>query len=157
VKNHRYEVDVTWTGNQGAGTRTYTAYSRDHEVRAGGKPVLPCSSDPVFRGDGARYSPEDLLVASLSSCHMLWYLHLCAVNNIVVLDYRDHARGVMAEAEDSSGAFTEVVLQPQVIIARGSDVARALALHEDAHAYCFIANSVNFPVKHQAVITVAVG
>lgn len=146
MKQHHYEVQIAWTGNQGQGTKTYAAYKRDHVLEVAGKPDIPCSSDPAFRGDRSRYNPEELLVASLSSCHMLWYLHLCATSGIVVIDYRDEAKGVMTENSDGSGAFAEVTLRPQVTIEAG-DHDTALSLHEKAHHLCFIANSVNFPVK----------
>jgi organic hydroperoxide reductase OsmC/OhrA len=153
MKQHHYEIQVAWTGNQGQGTKTYNSYKRDHAITAPGKPPLLASSDPAFRGDPARYNPEDLLVASLSACHMLWYLHLCAVNHIVVTEYRDDATGVMSENADGSGAFVEVTLHPHITIEADSDEARALSLHKEAHRCCFIANSVNFPVKHVVHIT----
>lgn len=148
-KQHQYAVTTIWTGNDGTGTQSYRGYRRDHEITAAGKPAIPGSSDPGFRGDRTRYSPEELLVASLSSCHMLWYLHLCADNGIVVLDYRDAAGGVMQEEPDGGGAFVRVVLKPRVTIAQGSNGERskALALHEKAHHLCFIARSVRFPVE----------
>src|ERR1700720_4094993 len=149
-REHRYSVNVAWTGNTGKGTSDYRSYTRDHEIRVPGKPPIHGSSDPKFRGDPVRYNPEELLVASLSSCHMLWYLHLCAINGIVVTDYKDEANGVMAENADGSGAFVEVTLNPHVTIDAHSDPAKALLLHEEAHRYCFIANSVNFPVKNVA-------
>jgi organic hydroperoxide reductase OsmC/OhrA len=152
VKQHNYEIQVAWTGNVGQGTKTYTSYKRDHEITAAGKPTLLASSDPAFRGDPTRYNPEELLVASLSSCHMLSYLHLCAVNKIVVIDYQDEATGIMNEDANGSAAFVEVTLHPQVTVEADSDEAKALSLHEEAHRYCFIANSVNFPVKHIARI-----
>ena len=142
---------MTWTGNTGAGTASYRAYERAHEVSVHGKPVIPGSSDPAFRGDGARYNPEEMLVASLSTCHMLWYLHLCSAEGIVVQAYQDVAEGVMVEEGSGSGRFVEVILQPEVTIAPGSDLARARVLHEDAGRKCFIANSVNFPVRHEPV------
>jgi organic hydroperoxide reductase OsmC/OhrA len=145
---HRYEVQVTWTGNKGLGTSAYTSYARDHEIAVSGKPVITGSSDAAFRGDPARYNPEDLLVASLSACHMLWYLHLCAANHIVVIEYQDSAQGIMTEKPDGSGAFVEVTLRPQVKIAADADEHKALSLHDEAHRFCFIANSVNFPVHH---------
>ena len=151
TKEHSYAVTVTWTGNTGAGTATYRGYERRHEVTVDGKPGIPASSDPAFRGDPARYNPEEMLVASLSSCHMLWYLHLCSVEGIVVQAYQDIAEGVMAEEESGSGHFTEVVLQPEITLAPGADLERARALHADAHEMCFIANSVNFPVRHEPV------
>jgi organic hydroperoxide reductase OsmC/OhrA len=150
VKQHNYKIQVEWTGNQGQGTKTYGGYKRDHTITSTGKPTLLGSSDPSFRGDPARYNPEELLVASLSSCHMLSYLHLCAVNKIVVMEYQDDATGVMNEDGKGSAAFVGVTLHPRVTIEADSDEAKALALHEEAHHNCFIANSVNFPVKNVA-------
>lgn len=147
---HDYRLRVEWTGNTGEGTRTYTSYRRDHTIHIAGKPPLPGSSDPAFRGDGTRHNPEDLFIAGLSSCHMLWYLHLCAVNKIVVLEYVDDAEGTMQLAADGAGKFTRVVLRPAVRIAAGGDAAKAHALHDEAHRFCFLANSVNFPVITEA-------
>ena len=153
AREHRYSVTVQWTGNTGTGTSGYRSYERRHEISAGSeKPVIPASSDPAFRGDRARWNPEELLVAALSSCHQLSYLHLCAVAGIVVVDYVDHAEGVMAELPGDSGHFVRVVLHPKVTITPGSDAVKALELHHQAHAKCFIANSVNFPVEHEAEI-----
>jgi len=151
---HRYAATVEWTGNTGTGTSAYRAYERRHDILVDGKPVIAGSSDPAFRGDASRHNPEDLLVASLSACHMLWYLHLCASAGIVVIGYVDRAEGVMAESADGGGRFTRVVLLPEVTLAAGSDAARAEALHGEAHARCFIANSVNFPVEHEATTRV---
>jgi organic hydroperoxide reductase OsmC/OhrA len=155
LKQHHYEIQVAWTGNQGQGTKAYTSYKRDHAITATGKPPVLASSDPAFRGDPTRYNPEELLVASLSACHMLWYLHLCAINGIVVTDYQDDATGVMSEKADGSGEFVEVTLHPQVTVDANADQGKALALHEEAHRYCFIANSVKFPVRNVAQITQA--
>lgn len=153
--SHAYTVTITWSGNTGQGTAAYRAYERSHVVEAPGKPPVLCSSDPSFRGDRARYNPEELLVASLSSCHMLWYLHLASVAGIVVQAYEDIAEGVMTEQADGGGAFTEVVLTPEIALASGSDLAQARALHADAHAKCFIANSVSFPVRLEPAFTIA--
>ena len=155
-REHRYATRVHWTGNLGNGTAGYRAYSREHEIVAPGKPVIPASSDPAFRGDPARYNPEDLLVASLSSCHMLWYLHLCADAGIVVLQYEDDASGRMVET-DSGGRFEEVILRPAVVIRTGGDEKLAQQLHERAHRMCFIANSVNFPVRTEATVRTEAG
>ncbi len=156
ARAHRYEVTVTWTGNTGSGTSGYKSYERRHEISAGAqKPGIPGSSDPVFRGDRARWNPEELLVASVSACHELWYLHLCAEAGIVVVAYVDHAEGVMQETPDGSGQFERVTLRPHVTVAPGSDVAKARELHGAAHAKCFIARSVNFPVEHEPEIVVA--
>ena len=146
-KQHQYAVSITWTGNDGTGTQSYGSYRRDHEIGAPGKPTIAASSDPAFCGDRTRYNPEELLVASLSSCHMLWYLHLCAVKGIIVQDYRDRAEGTLQEEADGGGAFVRVVLKPRVTIAQGGDRDEALALHEKAHHLCFIARSVRFPVE----------
>jgi organic hydroperoxide reductase OsmC/OhrA len=150
VKQHSYNIQIEWTGNDGEGTKTYRGYRRDHVIQGEGKPPIPASSDPGFRGDASRYNPEELLVAALSSCHMLWYLHLCAVNHITVLEYRDEASGVMSENQDGSGEFVRVVLKPKIKIASGDDRERALALHQEAHRFCFVARSVKFPVEVEA-------
>jgi organic hydroperoxide reductase OsmC/OhrA len=156
TKTHHYLVTVEWTGNSGTGTSGYRSYERRHEISAGaGKPAIPGSSDPAFRGDPARWNPEELLVASLSACHKLWYLHLCADAGIVVLAYTDHAEGVMEEAADGSGCFRRVILRPRVTVTAGSDIAKARELHDAAHTKCFIARSVNFPVEHQPEISSA--
>lgn len=152
--NHTYACRVTWTGNDGTGTSGYRAYRRDHTVEVAGKPMIAGSSDPSFRGDASRYNPEDLLVAAISSCHMLWYLHLAADAGIVVNSYVDDAIGTMVEDRERGGWFTGVVLRPSMKIASGSDPARARALHDEAHTMCFIANSLNFPVTVEPRIEV---
>jgi len=142
---HVYATRIVWTGNRGQGTASYTAFGRDHVVRGDGKPELFLSSDPAFRGDPEVYNPEELLVASLSSCHMLWYLALCAKLKIVVAAYEDRPIGRLVEGTPGRGHFESVVLRPTVTIATG-DVETARRLHDDAHRECFVANSVNFPV-----------
>jgi organic hydroperoxide reductase OsmC/OhrA len=154
-KQHSYTATITWTGNRGSGTSAYTAYDRNHMISVAGKPDIPGSSDPVFRGDASRYNPEDSFVAALSACHMLWYLHLCAVNNIIVEKYSDKATGIMVENADGSGQFAEVVLHPEVTIRNADGKEKAVALHADAHRMCFLARSVNFPVRHQPILHTA--
>ncbi|HYW48045.1 MAG TPA: OsmC family protein [Bryobacteraceae bacterium] len=150
---HRYEIRNRWTGNQGTGTSAYTAYSRDHELSAAGKLLfIPGSSDPAFRGNPARYNPEELLVGAISACHMLWVLHLCADAGIVVLDYSDEAIGEMVEHPDGSGEITRVVLQPRIRIADAARSAEAIALHDRAHGLCALARSMNFPVVNEPQI-----
>ncbi|MBA3784516.1 MAG: OsmC family protein [Acidobacteria bacterium] len=153
-KEHIYQTNLVWTGNQGTGTKNYTGYSRAHEISIEGKPVIVGSSDPHFRGDASRYNPEELLVAALSACHMLYYLHLCADAGIVVIDYKDDATGKMIETADGGGHFTEVTLRPHVIVSKESDSANANELHHKAHELCFIANSVNFPVRAEPQISI---
>lgn len=143
---HSYLTQVVWTGNRGSGTSAYRAYDRAHEIRSAGKPALMCSSEPSFLGDRSRYNPEELLVASLSACHMLWYLHLAADNGIVVVDYRDEATGTMVETPDGAGKFTEVTLHPMVTARAPVDEQLAARLHDRAHDLCYIASSVAFPV-----------
>jgi organic hydroperoxide reductase OsmC/OhrA len=138
---------VRWTGNLGTGTSTYRAYSRDHEITGAGKRApIPGASDPAFRGDPARYSPEELLVAALSTCHMLWMLHLCADRGIVITAYEDEAVGTMKERPDGAGEFTSVTLRPRLTLADAARIEEANALHTEAHRLCFIARSVNFEV-----------
>lgn len=152
AKEHNYQVQLVWTGNRGKGTSSYAAYDRSHELRAAGKPALPGSSDPHFRGDPARWNPEELLVASLSACHQLWYLHLCAVAGVVVTAYEDSAEGMMTEESDGGGRFVSVTLRPRVTIAQGSDADEAGRLHRAAAEKCFITRSVNFPVTHEPIV-----
>jgi organic hydroperoxide reductase OsmC/OhrA len=153
---HHYRVDVEWTGNLGSGTDGYRNYRRDYEIRIDGKPAIAGSSDPAFRGDAARHNPEDMLVAALSTCHMLSYLHMATVAGVVVTAYTDVAEGTMA-TEGDGGRFVEVVLRPTVTISAASDPAKAEAAHETAHHACFIANSVNFPVRCEPRIVVEPG
>jgi organic hydroperoxide reductase OsmC/OhrA len=147
---HHYAMTTRWTGNTGTGTSAYQAYERSHVLQVEGKPEIPGSSDPSFRGDKTRYNPEEMLVGALSSCHMLWFLHLCAVAGIVVVDYIDEATGTMIETADGGGYFSEVTLHPDVTITDPALIDQANALHEKANQLCFIANSVKFPVHHQA-------
>ena len=144
---HRYEVQTIWTGNIGQGTANYRAYRRDHEISGPSKQApIPGSSDPMFRGDPARYNPEELLVAALSSCHMLWVLHLCADAGITITAYSDEPIGLMTENADGSGQFTEVTLRPVMRITDAGKISAARALHHRAHEVCAIARSVNFAV-----------
>lgn len=154
MKEHRFSIETVWTGNLGTGTAGYREYSRDHELSGAGKRiVIPGSSDASFRGDCARYSPEELLVASLSSCHMLWILHLCADAGIIVTAYSDSAEGSMRENADGSGEFVSVTLRPRMSITDAARTDETMALHVKAHQMCFIARSMKFPVKHEPVIT----
>jgi organic hydroperoxide reductase OsmC/OhrA len=152
---HHYQVGVEWTGNTGSGTRSYRGYDREHVVRVAGKPELIGSSDPAYRGDATRHNPEDMLVAALSACHMLSYLHAASVAGVVVTAYVDEAEGWMETGVHGVGRFVEVVLRPLVTISADSDPARASTAHDDAHHACFIANSVNFPVRCVPRIVVA--
>lgn len=152
-KKHHYAVTVKWTGNTGNGTETYAVYRRDHVIKAAGKPDIPGSSDPNFRGDETRWNPEELLLASISACHKLWYLHLCSVHNISVQSYEDAAEGIMAEEDDGSGRFISATLRPKIALRPGDDLQKAKELHHLAHQKCFIANSVNFPIEVKAEFT----
>lgn len=156
-KQHGYAVRVRWTGNQGTGTSGYRDYSRDHEITLSSKPdqVLAGSADAAFRGDPERFNPEEFLLTALSQCHLLSYLHACVLAGVRVVDYTDDATGTMVTEADGSGHFTEVVLRPRVVIAPDSDRQAAQEAHEVAHRMCFIANSVNFPVRHEAQISLA--
>ena len=151
---HSFGVGVRWTGNTGEGTSEYTSYERAHEISAEGKPSIQGSSDPAFRGDRSRYNPEELLVASLSACHMLWFLHLCADAHLVVTSYVDRAEGTMRLTDDGGGRFEQVTLRPAVTVSGACDPELARALHARAHHLCFIANSVNFEVRTEPTLNV---
>jgi organic hydroperoxide reductase OsmC/OhrA len=150
---HHYRLQATWTGDRGTGTSGYRDYSRDVTLSIEGKPDLLGSSDRPFRGDRSRWNPEDMLLGALSQCHLLSYLHACVRAGVVVVAYHDEARGTMVEDGAGAGRFTEVVLRPRVVVAEESMIARAENAHLLAHEWCFIANSVNFPVRHDAVVT----
>ncbi|MFT4031457.1 MAG: OsmC family protein [Siphonobacter sp.] len=145
---HHYNAIIKWTGDKGEGTANYRAFGREHTISIDNKTDILGSSDPAFRGDKTKHNPEDLLVASLSACHMLWYLHLCAEAGIIVTDYIDNATGTMTETPNGSGHFTEVTLNPVVVVTQQSMIDKANDLHKKANEFCFIANSVNFPVRH---------
>ena len=155
MPQHYYSAKTIWTGNRGHGTSEYKAYDRSHIISMKDKTDILGSSDAAFRGDKTKHTPEDLFVSTLSTCHMLWYLHLCAVNGVVVTDYTDEATGTLKEEANGSGHFTEVTLNPVVTVTEKSMVEKATALHEDAHKMCFVANSVNFPVLHKSTFLVA--
>lgn len=152
---HRYRLRTRWTGNRGTGTSGYRDYDRSVTIEIDGKPALLASSDKPFRGDPSKWNPEDMLVASLSQCHLLSYLHACVEAGVVVVGYRDEASGLMVEDGRGGARFTQVVLRPHVTIADASMRDAATRAHEQAHAWCFIANSVNFPVLHHPTIEVA--
>lgn len=146
---HHYQATIKWTGNNGTGTDSYRSYERSHTIDINNKATILGSSDSAFRGDKAKHNPEDLLVSSLSACHMLWYLHLCSEAGVIVVDYIDNATGIMVETPDGSGQFTEVKLNPIVTVAEHSMIDKANELHKKANELCFIANSVKFPVRHE--------
>jgi len=154
ARAHEYRTNLTWTGATAGPTASYATYSREYVVEIDGKPPLRGSADPLFRGDGALHNPEDLLVAALSGCHLLSYLALAARAGVHVVAYEDRAHGTMV-LEGGGGRFTEVVLRPRVTIAAGGDEALARRLHDQAHAGCFIAASMNFPVRHVPEVQVA--
>jgi organic hydroperoxide reductase OsmC/OhrA len=155
MKEHHYHVKLSWTDENGKGTTSYTDYSRNHQVNVKGKPALQLSSDPAFRGDATKYNPEDVLVASLASCHMLWYLHLCSKSGITVVKYEDNAEGLMLQEETGGGRFDKVILHPEITILEKDKIELAHELHKESNQKCYIANSCNFPIKHQVKIVVA--
>jgi organic hydroperoxide reductase OsmC/OhrA len=154
-KSHHYDLKLRWTGAAMGPTASYAGYSREYRIEIPGKSPITGSADPTFRGDPALANPEDMLVAALSACHMLSYLAVCALGKIKVISYEDAASGTMSEIGPQRSAFTEVVLRPRVVISADSDPAKAKALHDQAHKICFIANSVNFPVRHEPEISQA--
>ncbi|KRE80196.1 OsmC family protein [Arthrobacter sp. Soil763] len=157
LDEHRYSLLVRWTGNTGSGTSSYRGYSRDHDIEIPGLPVLKGSADPTFHGDRQRYNPEQLLLAALSQCHMLSFLHVAVKHGVVVTGYEDHAEGLMRTNRDGSGQFESVTLRPKVTTASAVAADLTEELHRGANAVCFIARSVNFPVRHEASAAVAPG
>lgn len=152
MKSHNYQSQIKWTGNKGNGTKSYTSYERSYDIIIENKPTLKGSADPAFRGDASVHNPEDFFLASISSCHMLWYLHLCAENNITVIDYQDKANAEMILTLEGKGHFTEAFLNPEVIILEKDKIELAESLHQKANEFCFIANSCNFPIHHKPTI-----
>lgn len=150
TRTHDFPAAVEWTGNRGSGTSGYRAYDRTWRIATPGKPPVECSNDPALGGDPARHNPEDLLIASLSACHMLWFLHLASDAGIVVTAYRDDPVGVGESEASGDGRFVRAVLRPEITLADPADAARADAIHAEIHRVCFIARSVAFPVAVEA-------
>lgn len=150
-----YSLELEWTGNKGLGTQHYTAYDRTYTIRSECKQDLCLSSDPHFRGDARLYNPEELLLMAASSCHMLWYLHLCADEDIVVESYKDHPTASLLIQENGAGYFEQIVLNPRVTVRAGADKALAEALHERANQMCFIANTLRIKITHKPVISIS--
>jgi len=154
MKTHHYQSKIKWTGNAGVGTKSYTSYERSYDIFVKNKPTLKGSADAAFRGNAHLHNPEDLFLASLSSCHMLWYLHFCSQNSITVIDYQDKASAIMMVSDDGKGYFKEAILQPEVVILEQEKIELANSLHHKANEFCFIANSANFPIIHQPAILI---
>ncbi|MFT4660244.1 MAG: organic hydroperoxide reductase OsmC/OhrA [Patiriisocius sp.] len=155
MNNHKYEVNIEWTGNEGNGTANYKSYNRNHIISSKGKyDEILGSSDPSFLGDKSRFNPEDLFLSSISACHMLWYLHLCSIHKIIVTSYIDNTTGIMEQSENGSEKFTSVTLYPKVIISNIEMISKAIELHVEANKMCFIANSCNFEIEHDSTVTV---
>lgn len=153
--DHSYSISLRWTGNRGSGTSGYRAYGREHVVSAAGKHDIEGSSDPVFHGNKDRWNPEELLLAALTQCHLLSYLHVAASAGVTVVAYTDDSVGTMIQTTDGGGRFTEVTLRPTVTVADAGQIELARSLHERASEKCFIAASMNFPVRHEPRILAA--
>ena len=149
LNQHHYEVNVLWTGNKGTGTSSYRDYGRDHSVSAVGLPVLLGSAERTFHGDRERWNPEQLLVTALAQCHLLSYLHVAVLHGVVITRYEDTATAIMVMNRDGSGQFESVALHPKIQVGDPATAELALSLHAEASAKCFIARSVNFPVRHE--------
>ncbi|MEM7215161.1 MAG: OsmC family protein [Pseudomonadota bacterium] len=152
AKQHDFPSQIVWTGNRGAGTSAYRAYDRTWNMTVPGKEVVHCSNDPLLGGDPTKYNPEDLLITALASCHMLWYLHLCSEAGITVTAYQDSPVGIGESEPSGKGRFLEAVLKPRITVTHDSDANKAVSIHDEIHNYCFIARSVNFPVRFEVEI-----
>lgn len=153
--SHDFTTTVIWTGNRGQGTRSYRGYDRTWDIAAPGKAVVHCSNDPALGGDPAKMNPEDLLLSALSACHMLWYLHFASDARIAVQSYRDSPIGYGESEPSGKGRFISALLRPEIGVPEGTDLDKAAALHGRIHDVCFIARSVNFPVRCEPVFTTA--
>ena len=151
-KKHDFPARIIWTGNKGTGTSAYRAYDRTWDMALDGKETVHCSNDPMLGGDPSKYNPEDLLITALSSCHMLWYLHLCSQAGVTVTAYEDNPIGIGESEPDGSGEFVEAILKPRITITNDSNVDTARAIHDEIHNYCFIARSVKFPVSYEVEV-----
>ena len=152
MNQHTYKTTVEWTGNKGSGTYDYRSYSRSHIIKIDGKANILGSSDSSFRGEKSKHNPEDMFVASISACHMLWYLHLCADAGVIVLKYKDDAEGSMIVDQSGGGRFNNVTLRPTIEITKESSLIKAEEAHTKAHGLCFIANSCNFDILVEPII-----
>ena len=150
MKHHDFVAEIVWTGDRGQGNRTYRGYERSWQIVTPGKASIDCSNDPVLGGDATKPNPEDLLLASLAACHMLWFLHLAHNAGIVVRGYEDAPIGVGETGPRGEGRYVHAVLRPKITVENGADLAKADALHAEVHDYCFIARSVNFPIRYEA-------
>lgn len=155
TKTHKYNTQITWTGNLGEGTKRYNSYTRHFDIKCEGKPTISGSADPAYLGDATCWNPEELLLASLSACHKLFYLHLCSQAGIVVTSYIDNAEAILEVDESGGGSFVSAILCPEVTISEESDTKTAEKIHGDISKYCFIANSINFPVSISPTINSA--
>ncbi len=151
---HNYKLSVKWTGNQGSGTSNYKDFERSYNIQIENKAAILGSSDPEFRGDKTKHNPEELLLASVSSCNMLWNWHLCAENKIIITDYIDIVTAVLEETEDGNGKFSSITLNPTITITEITITEKATELHKKANEFCFVANSLNFKVGHEPVFNV---
>ena len=154
TKRHEYPCRIKWTGNRGTGTSAYRAYDRTWNMAMEGKPVVNCSNDPLLGGDPSKYNPEDMLITALSSCHMLWYLHLCSTAGVTVTAYEDFPVGIGESEPSGAGRFVEAILKPKIIITPESDAEKAVSLHDEIHQHCYIARSVSFPVRYEPEIVI---
>lgn len=152
---HRYLARLVWEGNRGEGTWAYDGYDRQYRILIAQKPDITGSADPHFRGDAARHNPEDLFLASVSACHMLTYLALCARQGVRVLAYDDSAVATLRLDTSGGGCFDEIELRPTVTVASARDIEPAERLHRDAHQQCFIATSCRVPIRHRVSVRVA--
>jgi organic hydroperoxide reductase OsmC/OhrA len=149
--SHPYSAQILWqrNGQDFLGNR----YSRRHLIRFDGGAELAGSSSPhvvpVPQSDPAGVDPEEAFVASLSSCHMLWFLSLASRQGFCVESYIDNAQGVMARNAAGKFAMTQVTLRPQATFSGAKRPTREQldALHHQAHEECFIANSVTTQVR----------
>jgi len=150
TKQHDFNSLIEWTGNRGKGTQSYHGYDRTWRIQTPGKPEIHCSNDPLLGGDPTLHNPEDLLLSAVSACHMLWFLHLASSAKLVVSAYRDSPLGHGESEPNGAGRFKSITLRPHISLEYSIDQVKADAIHDEIHQYCFIARSLNCPVRIKA-------
>jgi len=138
-----HEITLNWT--KGDAPFTYDAYPRNHQIIFKKDEAVTFSSAAAYKGDPSKGDPEDLLVAALSSCHMLTFLAIAAKKKFTVLSYEDEAVGFM-EKEGGKLWVTRTILRPKILFETAPDAATLAEMHHMAHEQCFIANSVKTEV-----------
>ncbi|MGJ5642123.1 OsmC family protein [Formosa sp. S-31] len=143
-----FKLKNSWSLEEAQRQKASGGALKTHQVFLEKGKRLEISAEKRFKGDGSKFNPEELLLAALSSCHFMSYLYVCELAGIIVVNYSDCPEGILELHNDGSGAFSKVILKPEVTIENPKDVETAKALHKKAGDLCFIANSCVFPIEY---------